>query len=286
MVMSGACLMLAGLTGCSELLPEKPGGTKSGPHGRKPVAGYETPPWATGSIVLKEATKDYVAAFSYPAEVTALPALDAQFQREFERFKARAKVTAEETRPAAASAGITDPVCTERHWWLAGVTARWVSLAGMSRWFVPGMAHPNSSFEQHLWDRRLARARPITDLFVSKTMLSASIRSDFCSELNRQRAERRDDGGAFDPDGYECIDPADYPVVPSSSNGAHFDYLLILVPAYAAGPYAEGQYVIHVPVRPALLKAIRSEHRPEFLPLRDGATLGHPLEHANSECAL
>jgi hypothetical protein len=102
--------------------------------------------------------------------------------------------------------------------------------------------------------------------------------------LRRQWNERLDD----DPDASSgppnCPEPTNQLVVPGSSTGAGFDFLAILVPAYAAGADVEGEYVVRLAVTSAVIQAIRPEYRHDFRILRDGAMLGHPFEAMGAIC--
>ena len=62
----------------------------------------------------------------------------------------------------------------------------------------------------------------------------------------------------------ECIDPVAETVILGSSNGQSFNRIGILVPPYEAGPYAEGDYEVTVPVTSAVLAAVKPEYRSSF----------------------
>ena len=96
--------------------------------------------------------------------------------------------------------------------------------------------------------------------------LSAAIRAPFCAALNQQRAEKR--GEPVDPKSKQefdtCIDPAKQTVILGSTDKAHFNRIGILVDPYAAGPYAEGNYEVTLPVTAAVLKAVKPLYRRAF----------------------
>ena len=117
-----------------------------------------------------------------------------------------------------------------------------------------------------LWDRIAARRRAPVDLFASKAALASAIRKPFCRELDRQRARKRSGSGVGDiPEFSDCIDPSEQTVILGSSNGKAFDRIGILVAPYAAGPYAEGDYEVTVPVTQKVLDAVRPEFKPAFV---------------------
>lgn len=106
---------------------------------------------------------------------------------------------------------------------------------------------------------------PLT-LFTSPAAIDAMIQQPFCAMLDKERAKRRGEpvrrgsGAMFD----ECIQPSQQTVILGSSNGRAFDRIGILVGPYAAGPYAEGDYEVTLPVSPALLRAVKPEYRDAF----------------------
>ena len=66
--------------------------------------------------------------------------------------------------------------------------------------------------------------------------------------------------GLFD----DCIDPVKSTVILGSSNKRTFDRIGVLVGPYEAGPYAEGDYEVTLPVTQAVLAAVRPEYRAAF----------------------
>ena len=62
----------------------------------------------------------------------------------------------------------------------------------------------------------------------------------------------------------ECIDPVKSTVILGSSNKQTFDRIGILVAPYEAGPYAEGDYEVTLPVTQAVLAAVKPEYRAAF----------------------
>ena len=129
-----------------------------------------------------------------------------------------------------------------------------------------GGAHPNPWQEGLVWDKRTGTRHRGTDFFLSPAALSAAIRVPFCAALNKQRAEKR--GEPVNPKSKdqfdECIDPAKQTVILGSADKAHFTRIGILVDPYAAGPYAEGNYEVTLPVTAAVLKAVKPLYRRAF----------------------
>lgn len=133
-----------------------------------------------------------------------------------------------------------------------------------------GGAHPNHFSDALVWDRQAGARREPIDFFTSRQALSGVIREGFCRALDRERSRRRgervkrDSGNPFD----ECIDPVESTVILGSSHGKAFDRLGVLVAPYAAGPYAEGDYDVTLPVTDAVLAVVKPEFRSAFVVTR------------------
>ncbi|HWU02979.1 MAG TPA: hypothetical protein VN222_09605, partial [Novosphingobium sp.] len=121
-----------------------------------------------------------------------------------------------------------------------------------------------------LWNKLARRQVKAVDLFVSKAAFAAAVRAPFCAALNRERSKRR--GEKVDPrsgsDFDTCPDPADQVVILGSHGRRAFDRVGILMGPYVAGPYAEGDYEVTLPVTPAIIAAVRPQYRADFAPLR------------------
>lgn len=225
----------------------------------------------TGGVEVK--TADYTFSYRWPAAVEAIPALRARMDAEQAGLRRDLARNAAEWREAVASDPDLHP---DRRWVPYDLQAEWKVVANLPGWLslskaysiYEGGAHPNHNFGSLVWDRTAGQARKPLDLFVSAKALDAAIGKPFCDALDRQRAERRGapvnraSGDDFDA----CIAPSEQTVILGSSNRKTFNRIGILVPHYAAGPYAEGAYDVTVPVTPEVLKAVKPEFRAAFSP--------------------
>ncbi len=152
-------------------------------------------------------------------------------------------------------------------WDVAADLPGWMSL-GASVETYSGGAHGNQGFDSILWDKQADKMREVGELFVSDDALRGAIQPEFCDLLDAEREQRRgepvirSDDDSFDA----CIDPLENTVLLESSDGQMFDTVSVLVAPYMAGSYAEGSYVIEVPVSDALRAAVRAEFRELFGP--------------------
>lgn len=208
----------------------------------------------------------YEFDYSYPASAGAVPALKALLDAELEEARAKLEAEAAEGQKAAKDNGFPyRPYSQSVEWKVVTDLPAWLSLSTLVG-FYSGGAHPNYVYDTILWDRIASQRRAPVDLFASKAALAGAIRAPFCRELDRQRAKKRAGSGAGELAGFnDCIDPTDQTVILGSSNGKAFDRIGILVSPYAAGPYAEGDYEVTVPVTRGVLDVVRPEFKAAFV---------------------
>lgn len=260
-------LPLALLAACSA--PDEPEATRSAPEATSTAPEAPQPPAQT-PVTAREVHEDndlYVFDYSYPAAAGAIPALKDLLDKELE--KARADLKAEAANGRAEAKANDFPYHPHSHsveWKVVTDLPAWLSLSTLAG-FYSGGAHPNYVYDTILWDRIAGKRRAPVDLFTSKAALSAAIRAPFCKELDRQRAKKREgyEPGGGIPEFEECIDPAEQTVILGSSNGKAFDRIGVLVAPYAAGPYAEGDYEVTVPVTARVLAAVKPEFKGTFV---------------------
>jgi hypothetical protein len=207
----------------------------------------------------------YEFDYSYPATAGAVPGLRALLDKELEKARSTLKSEADEGQKAAKANGFPyHPYTHSVEWKVVTDLPAWLSLSTLVG-FYSGGAHPNYAFDTVLWDRIAGKRRAPVDLFASKAALAGAIRTPFCQELDRQRAKKRSGSVGEIAEFSECIDPTDQTVILGSSNGKAFDRIGVLVAPYAAGPYAEGDYEVTVPVTQKVLDAVRPEFKAAFV---------------------
>ena len=219
-------------------------------------------------VARKEAESNdlYEFEYAYPAAAGAIPALKTALDAELEKTRASLRSDAKQQKADAAKENF--PFHALSHyvdWKVVTDVPGWLSLSAEVSTYEGG-AHPNHGYEALLWDRAAGQRREAKDLFVSADALSRAIRPAFCREIDRQRAEKR---GAPVKSGSDemfsdCIDPLASAVILGSSNRRTFDRIGVLVGPYEAGPYAEGDYEVTLPVTPAVLAAVKPEYRASF----------------------
>lgn len=219
-------------------------------------------------IVLDSETPILDWHVSWPAEVSAIPPLEQlirgpaeKAQREYTKQAADDKAEREKQGfpwPGAYKYSVDVAI--------AGDTPRLLSLT--RDWFeFTGGAHPNHGTEGILWDRKGWRAVKIGELFGNgDAAFSALVAADYCAALDRERKKRRGDeepGEADDPF-WSCPKFEELQIIPQAGKGGAFTKLLFHADPYTAGPYAEGDYDIELPVTAAMIAALKPEYRSSF----------------------
>lgn len=213
---------------------------------------------------VEEETELYDFDYGYPAAAAAIPGLRDWLEKDLVEQRAQVAAEAKEGRDDAKANGYEfNKHSSGGDWKVVTELPGWLSLSEELYSFSGG-AHPNHGYAALLWDKQANVARQAADLFQSKAALAKVIRKDFCAQIDRERVKRR--GEPLEPGGpfTDCIDPTDSAVILGSTNRQTFDRIGVLVGPYEAGPYAEGDFEVTLPVTPALIAALKPEYRQFF----------------------
>ena len=217
-------------------------------------------------VSIDSSTPLYEFSYAYPVQANSIPALAGWFKADAAKMKRELVVHAKEGQSEAKADKRTYyPFGHSTRWELVTDLPRWLSLSAQ-RWESLGGAHPNPWREGLVWNKAGGKRMIAADLFSSPAALSAAIRLPFCTALDQQRAGKRGapvnrkSGNPFD----ECIDPAAQTVILGSADKVHFTRIGVLVDPYSAGPYAEGNYEVTLPVTAAVLRAVKPQYRSAF----------------------
>lgn len=149
-------------------------------------------------------------------------------------------------------------------WQTAGQSRRLLSLEAATAGYTGG-AHGNSGTTALLWDRLLGREVTIPQLTVSPNGWTGAIRQPFCILLDRERAQRRNEPVQRSEMFGNCPEWKELTVTPVDRNrNGRFDHVRVTADPYVAGPYAEGEYVISLPVTATMVARLRPEYRASF----------------------
>lgn len=205
-------------------------------------------------------------SFAYPAQVAAIPALKAQFDRDIDASKADIAAATKTEKDMSAKENFPfRPHSRTVDWKVVADLPNWLSLSSELYDFTGG-AHGNSGFDSLVWDRSTETARKPLDLFTSNNDLRKAVQAPFCAAIDKERAKRRGAPVDRNADGLfnDCIDPTEQTVILGSTNKGTFDRIGILVGPYNAGPYVEGSYEVTLPVTGQVMAAIKPQYRNAF----------------------
>ena len=211
-------------------------------------------------------TDDLSFAYSFPADAAAIVPLDKWLRADQAAMLKEAGAMAAQDRAEAKGNGYPfRQHYFSRSWQVTANTQRFLSLLGATETFTGG-AHGNRGYKTLIWDRSNEELVDFYDIFSSRDAFVAATRSDYCEELNRMREEKR--GSPVPQDGNDflngCPNYDELNILPFSGNGKVIDRILFMAGPYVAGPWAEGDYEISLPVTEAVRSAIEPSYRADF----------------------
>jgi hypothetical protein len=264
MIFLAAALLLAA---CSDI------GSEEAPKERQSAAATQAPSPVPSAVAtpaqtrLVEETDDIIEfTYGWSAEAAAVPELAARFEADLAKWRAESRKTAEEDRDARGPEIPFHGHLFSKTWTTMGSTPRLLSLAADLGTFTGG-AHGNSIYEALLWDRQGRREIEVEALFADPAAAWRLMQPVYCAELDRQRAEKREETLPLEGEGWmvECRPVAEQVVAPvDEDKDGRFERLRVLLEPYNSGPYAEGSYEVDVPVTAALRALVKAEYRESF----------------------
>jgi hypothetical protein len=254
------------LAACSAKEPEAPVATASASGVPVVTAAAIATAAAATARAVKEENDLYEFEYGYPAAAAAIAPLREWLDADLTEQRATLARESRTERDEAKKDNFEYRAHSQSFdWKVVTETPHWLSLSTLVGSYTGG-AHPNYYFATLVWDKdRAQRLEPVA-LFTSKEALSRAIRKDFCAQLNRQREKKRGEPvNADSTDEFDaCIDPVGETVILGSTNRQQFNRIGVLVAPYEAGPYAEGDYEVTLPVTAAVLAAVKPEYRGSF----------------------
>lgn len=248
------------------------GGGKGEAGGKEPAAATATPTPGPSdakpeALKVSEDTELYSFDFAYPVEVAAIPELKERLDREMATAREKLLSQAKAAQADAREQGFPYNAYAEgRNWQVVANTPRFLSLSA-SVYSYTGGAHPNSGTTALVWDREAKRALTPMDFFTSAEALEEAVRERYCAALDKERGQRRGpEGDKVEGEFGQCPPIKDLTVLLGSSNGKKFNRLGLVADPYVAGPYAEGDYDITIPVTEQVLAVVRPAYRDVFAP--------------------
>lgn len=266
-----APMIVLALAACSGGAPAPDGQASAtanaAPAPAAPPAPPAPPPVAAAARKVSEANDLYEFDYAYPAQAAAIPALKTLLDKDLDDQKASLiKDATADRKEAKANDFPYHAYSLNIDWKVVADLPGWLSLSTLIGTYTGG-AHGNYAFDAMVWDKAANQRRAATDLFTSKAALKAAVLKPFCAGLDRARKLKR--GETWESDGSiddftRCVDPMDQTVILGSAGKQGFDRIGFLIAPYNAGPFAEGDYEVTVPVTPAVLAAVKPEFRGAF----------------------
>lgn len=212
---------------------------------------------------LHEKGRDVDFRYRWAAEASAIPSLSRKLRAELQHDRVRTADLARRDRQSALKSNYPfHQHSFDRNVTFGGQSTRLASFADQRSAYTGG-AHPNPGTVAILWDRQRGAATSFAALFRSSP--SPILRTAYCRGL---AAERQRKMGKSTPSGAywdACPDPLKLTVIPEDKNrNGRFDTINVTADPYAVGSYAEGYYVVMLPVKPALVAALKPEFRSSF----------------------
>jgi len=211
--------------------------------------------------------KDELIEFHYAwsAEAAAVPELVSRFTADMEKSKADLIAGAKEDKAFRDKDGIEfHGFQSSTDYKTAGQSSRLLSLTSDFGAYTGG-AHGNYGTAGLLWDRQAAREIQVADLFAAPANRDRLLTQRWCEALNKEREKKRGEPVSGNDMFDECPSLDDIAVVPADKDGnGRFERLVLTASPYVAGPYAEGDYEVDLPVTPDLVSALKAEYRESF----------------------
>jgi len=218
-------------------------------------------------------TKAYQYSFEWPAEVAAIPGLEKMLRSSAQEASAEFAANAE--------AEYRESVEAKDHWFpevgyqlsrnyeLSGKSDTILSLSG--GWYTfTGGAHGNYGANAILWDLQQRREIEVADLFDRVTEF-VLMHPAMCTALNKDRAENR--GGEKMDTSFDALDDAfngcpkydELTIwISDEDKNGRFDTFNFSADPYVAGPYAEGSYLVELPLSDRTVAAMKPQYRDSF----------------------
>jgi hypothetical protein len=219
---------------------------------------------ASAPVKIERDSKALEFSYEWSAEAAAVPALDKRFRDDLDKAYKDALANARDDQKLAREQKRDfNGHYYSVQWTTAGETPRLLSLQSEFGTFEGG-AHPNTSYDALLWDRKLNREISMGALLTGRGNFAALTRTAYCKALDAERTKRREGeklGGEFD----ECPKYTDLAIAPVDKNrNGRFDAIDFVASPYVAGPYVEGEYALELPVTARLIAALKPEYRASF----------------------
>jgi hypothetical protein len=257
------CLALAGCWDSDDKpAPPQPSETAT----PRPSASATATATPAGANEVKETNDLYSFTYAWPAAAGHSPARAQRLERQLEKSKRDLIANANKGKEESEGNGFPyNPHYFSEEWKVVADLPNWLSLSGEFSTYTGG-AHGMYGLESLVWDKKVGRGFPASEMFTSPKALGDALGDKLCKALDAERAKRRKgqpkgEGLAeFD----KCVGVDEGTVLVGSSNGRTFNRIAVWFGPYVAGPYVEGAYELNFGIDQAILEAVKPAYRDAF----------------------
>lgn len=227
-------------------------------------------PWVD-AIDLSEQTELLDFQYVIPPEAAARAPLRDWMTNQAARLKARALKSAEDDFASSQASGFPFRQHSDGTRWAATADTRLLMSFQGQHYFYTGGAHPMVHYLALVYDKPKGTLMRPAGIFADPAAAFAYLTPFYCERLDQLRLEKR--GAETDPSELfgDCPKLSQASVIPISKTPKAIDTIRIVLDPYVAGPYAEGEYVVELPVDQSIIDLVKAEYQGVFIgrePLR------------------
>lgn len=221
-------------------------------------------PWVE-AIDLSEKTDLLDFEYLIPPEAAARKVLREWMTTQAGRLKAQALKAAKEDEESSRKSGFAYRQHSDGSRWSATADTKSLMSFQGQHYFYTGGAHPMVNYVALVYDKQEGKLLRPSEIFADPAAAFAAITPLYCKRLEELRVEKR--GEKTDPSDMfgDCPKLTEATLLPVSKTPKKIDLIRIILDPYVAGPYAEGEYVVELPVDQSMIDLMKPEYQGVFI---------------------
>lgn len=221
-------------------------------------------PWVD-PIDLSEKTALLEFEYVIPPEAAARAVIRNWMTDQATKLKAMALKAAQQDQRSSREGGYEYRRHSDGTRWAATADTRSLMSFQGQHYFYTGGAHPMVNYLSLIYDRQKGALIRPGDMFNDPAVAVTALRPLYCKRLDELRLEKR--GENTDPSDMfgGCPKLNEGTLLPVSTTPKRIDKLRIIFDPYVAGPYAEGEYVVELPVDQTMIDLMKPEYQGVFI---------------------
>ena len=222
-------------------------------------------PWVD-PISLSEKTPLLDFEYVIPPEAAARRVIREAMTKQAEKLKAMALKAAHQDERSSREGRYEYRQHSDGTRWAATADTRSLMSFQGQHYFYTGGAHPMVNYQTLLYDKQEGVLIKPLAMFADPAVAVAALTPLYCRKLDEARAAKRGGEKADPSDMFSgCPKMREATLLPVSTTPKRIDKIRIIFDPYVAGPYAEGEYVIELPVDQAMIDLIKPEYQGVFI---------------------